>query len=80
MTEQSRISQQVEERTYEIELRNRKDEDITVRVEKKLWGFWEILSSNFKYEKEDANTVVFQVPVEADGTAIVNLKVRFTNR
>ena len=80
IVQQTRISQQVDEREFEIELRNRKNEDVTVRVEKKLWGYWEVLESNYNYEKEDAYTLVLQIPVKANGTAKVNLKVRFTNR
>jgi len=77
--EQTRISKQVEERTEEIELRNRKDEDVTIKVEKNLWGYWEILESSLPYEKKDANTVVFQVPVKANQTVTLRLKVRYTN-
>ena len=71
---------QVEEREWAIELRNRKNEDVTITVEKSLWGFWEVMSANLPYEQKDANTLVFQVPVEANTTATISLKVRFTNR
>jgi hypothetical protein len=80
MANQTRISSSVEEQTWEIELRNRKTEPITVAVEKKLYGFWEILESNFEYKKKDANTVAWSVPVPADSTATVQMKVRFTHR
>ena len=77
--DQTMISKTVQERTDEIELRNRKDEDVTIKVEKNLWGYWEILESNFPYVKKDAGTVVFQIPVKANQTATLRLKVRFTN-
>ena len=77
--DQNMVSRQVQERTDEVELRNRKDEDVTIKVEKQFWGNWEILESSLPYEKKDANTVVFQVPVKAGQTTTLRLKVRFTN-
>jgi hypothetical protein len=77
---QVRISKQVEERDYEIELRNRKEQPVTIEVEKKLYGFWEILESNFEYTKKDATTLLFAVPVGAGGEVILKFKVRFTYR
>ena len=77
---QVRVSQKIEDRDMEIELRNRKDTPITVEVSKNLYGFWEILSTNFEYKKKDANTVEFQIPVGANQTAVVKYKVRYTYR
>lgn len=76
----SRPSKLVEERTYEIVIRNHKSVDITVEVEKRLYGIWEILESNFEYEKKDANTLIFHLPVPSDGEAKVNYKIRFQSR
>jgi len=77
---QTRVSQQVEDREMEIELRNRKETPVTVDVSKKLYGFWEILTSNFEYKKKDANTIEFKIPVEANQKVIVKYKVRYTYR
>ncbi len=80
LVNQTRVSKQVEDQEWKIELRNRKNEAIVVKVEKQFWGFWEILSANFTYVKKDANTVVFEVPVKADSTATIELTTRFTSR
>lgn len=80
MVNRTRISDRVEDRQFKIELRNRKSEDVTVTVEKSLWGFWEVTSSSHEYTKKDANTVRFEVPVKGEGTVTVDLTVRFTNR
>lgn len=80
MTERTRVTQQVEERRWEIEVRNHKTEDITVTVEKRLWGFWEILESSHQYSQKDANNIQFELPVRAGGTSVIKLAVRFTNR
>ncbi|MFQ6007383.1 MAG: DUF4139 domain-containing protein [Candidatus Zixiibacteriota bacterium] len=80
LMDQTRISKQVEERTYEIELRNRKEQAVTIEIEKKLYGFWEVVDSNFPYTKKDATTVLFKIPVGAGETVVVKFKVRFTSR
>ncbi|MBS3741932.1 MAG: DUF4139 domain-containing protein [Candidatus Cloacimonetes bacterium] len=51
---------------YEIELRNQKKEDVTVEVIKTLGGNWQIIDTEHKYSKEDANTVKFVVDVNAE--------------
>jgi hypothetical protein len=80
LMDQTRISKQVEERDYEIELRNRKEQAITVEVEKKLYGFWEVVEANFSYTKKDANTLLFEIPVDVGETVALKYKVRFTLR
>ena len=77
---QNRVTQYIEDRDMEIELRNRKETPITVEVSKKLYGFWEILESNFEYKKKDANTIEFKIPVNANQTVVVKYKVRYTYR
>lgn len=75
-----RVSNTVEDRDFEIELRNRKAEGITVQVEKSLWGYWEILDSSLPYKKKDASTISFSVPLKKDEVFTLKLKVRFTSR
>jgi hypothetical protein len=73
-----KISDRVEERDFEIELRNHKDEDVTIIVEKKLYGDWSIPLSNYDFTKKDANTVEFKVPVKANDKAVINFTFRTT--
>jgi hypothetical protein len=80
MVTQSRISSKVEEQAFEVEFRNHKEQDVTIKMEKKLYGFWELLESNFKSEQKDANTLVFEVPVKADSSETLKYKIRFTYR
>jgi hypothetical protein len=75
---QNRLSKSVEERDYEIELRNHKQEAVTVRVEKRLHGTWEMISSDLPYRRKDATTVLFEIPVKADETVVMKYQVRFT--
>jgi hypothetical protein len=57
--------------THKIELRNRKAEAITVFVDEKFpqWVNWTIDKTTHNYEKRDANTARFEVPIKADSTA-----------
>ena len=80
MIKREKISQRVEDREFEIELRNRKDSPVTIQIEKKLWGYWEVLDANFPYEIKDAETLQFAIPVGARETATVRYKVRFTRQ
>ncbi|MEJ2208929.1 MAG: DUF4139 domain-containing protein [Anaerolineae bacterium] len=67
------------EESYEITLRNHKEEDIEVRVVEHMfrWTEWQILESSHDFEKMDAQTIEFRVPVEADGEAVVTYTVRY---
>ncbi|MCK4606924.1 MAG: DUF4139 domain-containing protein [candidate division Zixibacteria bacterium] len=79
LMDQTRISQRVEDRKYEIEIRNRKAEEVTVRVEKRLYGFWEIRESSLPFIKKDATTVYFDVTVGSGQTQVLTMTVRFSN-
>jgi hypothetical protein len=76
LMDQQRISRTVEETTYEIELRNRKDTDVKIRVEKQLYGDWEIISSSAEYLREDATTLVYELSVPANQKIVVTFRVR----
>jgi len=60
-----KVSRRVEQYDAEYEIRNHKDEAITVEVEARLYGDWQILKASHKWTKETANRVVFHVPVGA---------------
>ncbi|MGE5430655.1 MAG: DUF4139 domain-containing protein [Syntrophomonadaceae bacterium] len=76
-TENVRISDKVYEQAFEIKLRNRKKEDITVEVERFLGLNWEILSSSINFQKKDAQTVTFKVPVKKNEETVLKFRVRF---
>jgi len=65
--------------SYEITLRNHKDEDIEVRVVEHMfrWSEWQILDASHEYDKTDARTIEFRVPVEANGETTVTYTVRY---
>jgi hypothetical protein len=71
-----KIATNVIELEYQITLRNHKDSAVTVEVREPIGGDWEVLNSNFKWTKLDATTLGFSIPVEKDGTATLDYRVR----
>jgi len=76
ITGYDKISPQVEERRYEIELRNHKKENVTINVEKRLYGDWDITQSSHKYNVKDANTITFDVSVNSNAGQTIKFTVR----
>jgi hypothetical protein len=76
-TEHKKITDRVWEQSYEITLRNRKNEDVTIEVERFLGLNWEIISSSIPFEKKDAQNIIFKVPVSKDGETVLKFKVRY---
>ena len=66
--------------TFEIEIRNRSEETVTVQVVEPLfrWSNWEIQKPSHEFEKTDSQTIEFPVTVAPDGTQIVTYTVEYT--
>ena len=66
--------------TFEIEIRNRSEEAVTVQVVEHLfrWSNWEIQEASHTFEKTDAQTIEFPVNVEPDGIQTVTYTVEYT--
>jgi len=66
----------VSESAFEVTLRNHKETSVTVTIQERLGGDWEMLSHSHPFIKESAFGVVFEVPVEAKGAATLKYRVR----
>jgi hypothetical protein len=75
-TSYRKIADNVVETAYRIDLRNAKDEAVTVRVEEPLPGDWEMIQESQKHTKESARVAVWQVDVPAAGSAMLEYAVR----
>lgn len=66
--------------TFEIKLRNHKDSDITVTVVEHLyrWTNWKLTDVSQKWDKKDAQTAEFSVPVKKDGESVVSYTVKYS--
>ncbi|MBN2555013.1 MAG: DUF4139 domain-containing protein [Anaerolineales bacterium] len=78
-TDFRRLSETSLEETFEITIRNHKDEPIEVRVVEHLfrWSEWEIMNANGDYTRLDASTIEFPVSVAADGERTLRFTVRY---
>ena len=75
-TDYRKLGDQRCETAWKVEVRNHKDEDIDVELVEPLYGDWEVLESSLPYEKRDARTIVFSMPVVKDGAATCTYRVR----
>jgi hypothetical protein len=64
------------ESAWEVELRNHKDEDVSVEVREPAGGDWTIVNSSHPAQRDDANTFHFDVSVPKRGKTKVTYKVR----
>ncbi|MGI9039440.1 MAG: DUF4139 domain-containing protein [Gemmatimonadota bacterium] len=70
------ISSCVSESSWEIKLRNHKDDASVIQIMEPVGGDWDILSSSHAADNLDAHTFRFEVSVPARGEATVNYRVR----
>ncbi|MDQ8204098.1 hypothetical protein [Pelagicoccus sp. SDUM812003] len=68
------------EEAFAIELSNRKEEPVTIRVVEHLyrWNNWEILESSHHYEIVDSDTIAFEAETPADGKTTLSYEVKYT--
>ena len=75
------ISDNVLQETYEIRLRNRKDDEaVQIRVVENLfrWSNWEILSNSADYTQTNSNTIEFRVDVQPGEEVIITYTVQYS--
>ena len=61
---------------WEISLRNHKKEDQTVTVVEPVPGDWQVLKATHAWEKPEAHTLQFDVPVPKEGAVKIVYRVR----
>ena len=72
----NRVSDRVHEAEFEIIVRNHKEQDVVVDIVEPMPADWTILSKSHDFEKKDAHTAIFSVPVPKDGKVTVTYRVR----
>ncbi|MFH1872080.1 MAG: DUF4139 domain-containing protein [Pseudomonadota bacterium] len=75
-TNYKRIADNVSESSWRIELRNAKDEAVTVRVQEPLPGDWEMQQQSHPHSKESARVAAWNIAVPAGGTTLLEYTVR----
>lgn len=75
------LGRNVLEETYEIKLRNRKDDQaVEIRVPETLfrWSNWEILNASDEYTQTDSSHIEFRVTVEPGQERVITYTVRYS--
>ena len=74
-----KIRDDITEESYQIKLRNHKEEAVEVVVVEHLSAYteWEIRESTQGYEKKDAGTIEFKIHLAPDEEVVVNYTVRY---
>ena len=75
-TSYKRIADNVSESAWRIELRNAKDEPVTVKVQEPLPGDWEMVQESQKRSKESARVAAWNVTIPAGGSKVLEYAVR----
>lgn len=75
-TNYKRIADNVSESSWRIEIRNAKDEAVTVRVQEPLPGDWEMVQESQKHTKESARVASWNVAVPAGGSTVLDYTAR----
>ena len=68
------------EESFEIKIRNRKKEPVEVRVVEHLYRSvnWTITAKSQDFEKKEAQTIEFRVPLKPDEERTITYKVKYT--
>ncbi len=61
--------------TFEIEVRNRKQESTPVYLYERHWGDWKVTKKSDEFTKEDSNTMVFELNLKAGEVKTVSYTV-----
>ena len=61
--------------SFQIEVRNRKQEAATIYVYERHWGDWKVTDKSDNFTKEDSNTMVFELNLKAGEVKTVNYTV-----
>ncbi len=75
-TNYKRIADNVTESSWRIELRNAKDEVVTVRVQEPMPGDWEMVQESLKHSKDSARIASWNVVVPAGDKVVLEYAVR----
>jgi hypothetical protein len=76
---QGQNRQDYAEEAFEIRVRNRKNEPVTVRIVEHLyrWTNWRIVQQSDEFVKKDAQTIEFTATIPPDAEKVVTYRVRY---
>lgn len=77
IVEHKKIAQNIYRDTYEIRLRNHKNETVIVKVVERQFGDWSIIQSSHPYTKKDSETIEFEAKISKNEEFVINYTSEF---
>jgi hypothetical protein len=62
--------------TFEITIRNHRENKVVVEVSEPVGGYWEVVAESIPHRKVNAQELAFEVPVPADGETVLTYTVQ----
>ncbi len=75
-TDFAKVSDRVVMETFEVRVSNHKDEDVVVTVTEHIYGDWDVRRESHPFTKLKSDTIEFEIPVVANGEAVLTYTVR----
>ena len=69
-------SDNVAESSFRIEVRNAREEAVSVRIQEPLPGDWEMVQDSHRHSKESSRLAVWNLAVPASGASVLEYTVR----
>jgi len=75
-TNSEKLADNLYRTSFEITIRNHRQDDVVVEVSEPVGGYWEVAQSSLPYRKVSATELAFDVPVAADGETVLAYTVQ----
>jgi len=70
------VNEQIYITEYLITIKNKKEENVIINIKSEFGSNWEVVKSNFKYEKNKYNEIVFPISVNKNETQELTFKLK----
>jgi hypothetical protein len=75
-TDSQKLADNLYRTSFEITIRNHREEAVVVEVNEPVGGYWEVVSESIEHRKVNASELAFDVPVPADGETVLKYSVQ----
>ena len=75
-TDSQKLADNLYRTSFEITIRNHREEPVVVEVNEPVGGYWEVVSESHDHRKVNASELAFDVPVPADGETVLKYTVQ----
>ncbi|MCX7880581.1 MAG: DUF4139 domain-containing protein [Ignavibacteria bacterium] len=75
LRDETKLSRNVTQKSFKVELINSKDKDVVCEIEYHFQGDTKLLESNFKLKSKEDGKMIFEVPIKTNSKNELNFKV-----